>query len=92
MPQVTFSEGQHSTAISLSVLADGVPELRESVTVALMDVTTVGLREPRQAAVIDQQRARAQLTILPNGSPFGVIGWHLDSRFMLTEEPEGEWS
>ncbi|XP_029685938.1 LOW QUALITY PROTEIN: adhesion G-protein coupled receptor V1 [Takifugu rubripes] len=85
---VTFSEGQHSAIISLSVIADGVPELRESVTVTLMDVTTVGLQDLRQAAVIDKQRAQAQLTILPNGSPFGVIGWHLDSQFMLTKEPE----
>lgn len=76
--------------ISLSVIADGVPELRESVRVTLMDVTTVGLQDPRQAAVIDRQRAQAQLTILPNGSPFGVIGWHLDSQFLLTKEPESK--
>ncbi|KAM3842448.1 adhesion G-protein coupled receptor V1-like, partial [Diretmus argenteus] len=85
---VTFSEGQSVATISMTVIADGVPELRESVTVALMDVTTVGLEDPGQAAVIDQQRARALLTILPNGSPDTVIGWHLDSQFTLTREPQ----
>lgn len=76
--------------ISLSVIADGIPEPKESVTITLMDVTTVGLHHLRQGAVIDKQRARALLTILPNGSPFGVIGWHLDSQFTLTEEPESK--
>ncbi|XP_075895105.1 adhesion G-protein coupled receptor V1 isoform X2 [Nelusetta ayraudi] len=85
---VTFSEGQTLAIISLTVIADGVPELRETVTITLMDVTTVGLRDLRQAAVIDRQQAQALLTILPNGSPYGVIGWHLDSQFTLTQEPE----
>ncbi|XP_044053980.1 adhesion G-protein coupled receptor V1 isoform X2 [Siniperca chuatsi] len=85
---VTFSEGQSVAIISLTVIADGVPELRESVTITLMDVTTVGLRDLRQAAVIDKQRAQAILTILPNGSPYGVIGWHLDSQFTQTQEPQ----
>lgn len=76
--------------ISLSVIADGIPEPKESVTITLMDVTTVGLHDLRQGAVIDKQRARALLTILPNGSPFGVVGWHLDSQFTLTEEPESK--
>lgn len=86
--QVTFSEGQSVAIISLTVIADGMPELRESVTIALIDVTTVGLQDLRQAAVIDKQRAQALLTILPNGSPYGVIGWHLDSQFTLTQEPQ----
>lgn len=76
--------------ISLTVIADGVAELRETVTVALKDVTTVGLLDLRQAAVIDRQRAQALLTILPNGSPYGVIGWHLDSQFTMTQEPESK--
>lgn len=90
VPQVTFSEGQTLAVISLTVIADGVPELRETVTITLMDVTTVGLLDLRQAAVIDRQQAQALLTILPNGSPYGVIGWHLDSQFTLTQEPESE--
>uniref|UniRef100_A0A3B4G959 Adhesion G-protein coupled receptor V1 n=1 Tax=Pundamilia nyererei TaxID=303518 RepID=A0A3B4G959_9CICH len=85
---VTFSEGQTVAIISLAVRADGVPELQEYVTITLRDVTTVGLQDLRQAAVIDQRRAQAQLTILPNGSPYGVIGWHLDSQFTLTQEPQ----
>ncbi|XP_076021271.1 adhesion G-protein coupled receptor V1 [Genypterus blacodes] len=86
---VTFSEGQSVASISLTVIADGVPELSESITIALMDVTTVGLEDLQQAAVIDQQHAQALLTILPNGSPYGVIGWHLDSQFTQTQEPPG---
>ncbi|KAM7416521.1 hypothetical protein PAMA_018533 [Pampus argenteus] len=85
---VTFSEGQSVAIISLTVIADGVPELRESITITLMDVTTVGLQDLQQAAVIDKQQAQARLTILPNGSPYGVIGWHLDSQFTLTQEPQ----
>lgn len=76
--------------ISLSVIADGIPEPKESVTITLVDVTTVGLQDLRQGAVIDKQRARALLTILPNGSPFGVIGWHPDSQFTLTQEPDSK--
>lgn len=76
--------------ISLTVIADGVPELKESVTITLLDVTTVGLQDLRQAAVIDKQWAQALLTILPNGSPYGVIGWHLDSQFTLTQEPQSK--
>lgn len=87
---MTFSEDQTLAIISLTVIADGVPELRESVTITLMDVTTVGLQDLRQAAVIDKQQAQALLTILPNGSPYGVIGWHLDSQFTLTQEPESK--
>ncbi|KAM6930325.1 adhesion G-protein coupled receptor V1 [Xenentodon cancila] len=85
---VTFSDGQTLAIISLAVIADSFPELRESVTITLLDVTTVGLQDLRQAAVVDKQRARALLTILPNGSPYGVIGWHLDSQFTLTQEPQ----
>uniref|UniRef100_A0A3Q3W600 Adhesion G-protein coupled receptor V1 n=1 Tax=Mola mola TaxID=94237 RepID=A0A3Q3W600_MOLML len=87
---VTFSEGQSLALISLTVIADGVPERRENVTVTLMDVTIVGLQDLQQAAVIDKRRAQALLTIAPNGSPYGVIEWHLDSQFILTQEPESE--
>lgn len=55
-----------------------------------MDVTTVGLQDVQQAAVIDSQRARALLTIRANDSPYGVIGWHLDSQFTVTQEPQSE--
>ncbi|KAM8885173.1 adhesion G-protein coupled receptor V1 [Spinachia spinachia] len=85
---VIFSEGQSVAIIPLTVIADGFPELSESVTINLVDVTTVGLQDLRQAAVIDKQRALALLTIRPNGSPYGVIGWHVDSQFTLTQEPQ----
>ena len=88
--QVLFSEGQAAAVITLSVVADGVPEGPEHVTVALMDVTTVGLEEPAQAATIAPGRARALLTILANGSPYGVVGWHVDSLFPGVQEPAGE--
>ncbi|XP_077417871.1 adhesion G-protein coupled receptor V1 isoform X3 [Vanacampus margaritifer] len=86
---VTFSEGQSVATILLTVLADDVAELRESVAITLMDVITVELQDIQQAAVIDKLRARALLTILPNGSPYGVIGWHLDSQITRTQEPLG---
>ncbi|XP_077457045.1 adhesion G-protein coupled receptor V1 [Stigmatopora argus] len=86
---VTFSEGQSVAIIPLTVLADGVAELSESITISLKDVTTVGLQDIQQAAVIDNLRAQALLTILPNGSPYGVIGWHLDSHITPTQEPQG---
>uniref|UniRef100_A0A3B5LIK0 Adhesion G-protein coupled receptor V1 n=1 Tax=Xiphophorus couchianus TaxID=32473 RepID=A0A3B5LIK0_9TELE len=85
---VTFSEGQTVAIISLAIVADGLPELSESVIIIIRDVTTLGLQNIQQGAVIDRQRAQALLTILPNGSPYGVIGWHLDSLFTLTQEPQ----
>ncbi|KAM6965415.1 adhesion G-protein coupled receptor V1 [Aplochiton taeniatus] len=87
---VTFSEGQSVATITLTVIADGLPELSESVTVALMDVTTVGLEDLAVRALIHRQRAHALLVILPNGSPYGVIGWHLDSQLFLALEPPRE--
>ncbi|KAM9822621.1 adhesion G-protein coupled receptor V1 isoform 2-T2 [Syngnathus typhle] len=86
---VTFSEGQSVAFLALTVLADGVAELRESVSITLMDVTTVELQDIQQAAVIEPSRALALLAILPNGSPYGVIGWHLDSQITQTQEPLG---
>ncbi|XP_055742122.1 adhesion G-protein coupled receptor V1 isoform X1 [Salvelinus fontinalis] len=85
---VTFSEGQVMATISLTVVADSFPELRERVTLTLLDVTTVGLDQLSRGALIDPQRAQALLTILPNGSPYGVIGWHLDSQYLHTQEPQ----
>ncbi|XP_062310079.1 adhesion G-protein coupled receptor V1 [Osmerus eperlanus] len=86
---VIFSEGQMVSAISLAVIADSLAELRERVTISLMGATTLGLADPVKGAVIDPQRAHSLLTILPNGSPYGVVGWHLDSQFLLAQEPQG---
>ncbi|KAJ8380590.1 hypothetical protein SKAU_G00013680 [Synaphobranchus kaupii] len=85
---VTFSASQALAVLSLTVVADDVPELAERVTITLADVSTVGIEEEWRGAVIDPQRARALITILPNGSPYGVIGWHLDSQIILTQEPQ----
>ncbi|MCI4392676.1 hypothetical protein PGIGA_G00148550 [Pangasianodon gigas] len=84
---VTFSESQTVATITLSVLADSIPELAEKVAIMLTDVTTVGVVDPSMRAVIDPQRARAEVTIKANGSPYGVIGWHLDSQYFITSEP-----
>ncbi|XP_029019275.1 adhesion G-protein coupled receptor V1 isoform X2 [Betta splendens] len=84
---VRFSGGQSEAIISLTVVADDVPELRENVTITIDDVTTEGLQDPRQAAGVDRQRAQALLSILPNDSPYGVLGWHVDSVFTQTQEP-----
>uniref|UniRef100_A0A8K9V586 Adhesion G-protein coupled receptor V1 n=1 Tax=Oncorhynchus mykiss TaxID=8022 RepID=A0A8K9V586_ONCMY len=87
---VTFSQGQVVATINLTVLADSIPELKERVTITLLDVTTVGLDQHSSGALIDPQRAQALLTILPNGSPYGLIGWHLDSQYLLTQEPQSK--
>nr|XP_014349406.1 PREDICTED: G-protein coupled receptor 98 [Latimeria chalumnae] len=85
---VTFSEGQVLSTISLTVLADDIPEVAETVTVTLTDVTTFGVLQPAKGAVIDGIRRKAMLTILANDSPYGVVGWHMDSLVVLVQEPE----
>ncbi|XP_015216090.2 adhesion G-protein coupled receptor V1 isoform X1 [Lepisosteus oculatus] len=85
---VSFSDSQALAAISLTVLADQVPELAETVTITLTGVTTVGIKDPTQGAVIDPRRNKAQITILTNDSPYGVISWRSDSLFSTTQEPQ----
>ncbi|XP_051498511.1 adhesion G-protein coupled receptor V1 [Apus apus] len=85
---VTFSEGQALSTITLTILADSVAELAETVEITLTHVTTVGVQDPTKGAVIDPKRARAVLTILPSDSPHGVIGWHTESLFVKVTEPE----
>ncbi|XP_069736689.1 adhesion G-protein coupled receptor V1, partial [Phaenicophaeus curvirostris] len=87
---ITFSEGQALSTITLTVLADSVAELSETVEITLTHVTTVGVQDPTKGAVIDPKRARAVLTILPSDSPHGVVGWHIESLFVKVTEPEGE--
>ncbi|NXG74231.1 GPR98 protein, partial [Baryphthengus martii] len=87
---ITFSEGQALSTITLTILADGVAELSETVEITLTHVTTVGVQDTTKGAVIDPKRARAVLTILPSDSPHGVIGWHMDSLFVTVTEPEGK--
>ncbi|GAB0206124.1 adhesion G-protein coupled receptor V1 [Grus japonensis] len=87
---ITFSEGQALSTITLTILADSVAELSETVEITLTHVTTVGVQDTTKGAVIDPKRARAVLTILPSDSPHGVIGWHMESLFVTVTEPEGQ--
>ncbi|NXK95299.1 GPR98 protein, partial [Formicarius rufipectus] len=87
---IAFSEGQALSTITLTILADSVAELSETVEITLTRVTTVGVEDTSKGAVIDPKRARAVLTILPSDSPHGVIEWHMESLFVKTIEPEGQ--
>ncbi|NWV48163.1 GPR98 protein, partial [Daphoenositta chrysoptera] len=87
---ITFSEGQALSTITLTILADSVAELSEAVEITLTRVTTVGVQDTAKGAVIDPERARAVLSILPSDSPHGVIEWHMESLFVKTTEPEGQ--
>ncbi|NXX79900.1 GPR98 protein, partial [Urocolius indicus] len=87
---ITFSEGQVLSTITVTILADRVAELSETVEITLTRVSTVGVQDTRKGAVIDPKRARAVLTILPSDSPHGVIGWHMESLFIKVTEPEGK--
>lgn len=75
--------------ITFTVLADEDPELAEKVTITLLNVATIGIDDASRGATINPERAQALIIILPNGSPFGVIGWHSDSYYIVTEEPLG---
>ncbi|XP_068103893.1 adhesion G-protein coupled receptor V1 [Hyperolius riggenbachi] len=86
---VTFSEGQTLTTITVTVVADDIAELAETVTVILTKVTTMNIKDPRKGAILDPEKSKAVLTILPNDSPHGVIGWHVNSLSLTVNEPEG---
>ncbi|XP_053146642.1 adhesion G-protein coupled receptor V1 isoform X4 [Hemicordylus capensis] len=85
---ITFSEGQALSTITLTVLADDIPEVAEMVTITLTHASTVGIQDPKRGAAIDPNRAKAVFTILPNDSPYGVVGWHTDSLFVKVAEPD----
>uniref|UniRef100_U3K352 Adhesion G-protein coupled receptor V1 n=1 Tax=Ficedula albicollis TaxID=59894 RepID=U3K352_FICAL len=87
---ITFSEGQALSTITLTVLADSVAELSEAVEITLTRITTVDVQDTTKGAVIDPERARAVLSILPSDSPHGVIEWHMESLFVKITEPEGK--
>ncbi|NWV35380.1 GPR98 protein, partial [Grantiella picta] len=87
---ITFSAGQALSTITLTILADSVAELSEAVEITLTHVTTVGVQDTTKGAVIDPERARAVLSILPSDSPHGVIEWHMESLFVKITEPEGK--
>ncbi|XP_036619299.1 adhesion G-protein coupled receptor V1 [Trichosurus vulpecula] len=85
---ISFSEGQALLTITLSVLADDIPELSEIVVITLIHVTTEGIQDPIRGATIDPRRNKAVITTLPNDCPYGVVGWHADSLFVTVFEPE----
>ncbi|OCU02316.1 adhesion G-protein coupled receptor V1 [Xenopus laevis] len=85
---VTFSNGQALTTITVTVIADNIAELTETVTVMLTRVVTMNIADPLRGATLDPLRATAVLVILPNDSPLGVIGWHINSLQVKVEEPE----
>ncbi|XP_060091685.1 adhesion G-protein coupled receptor V1 isoform X3 [Heteronotia binoei] len=87
---ITFSEGQALSTITLTVLSDVIPEVAERVIITLTQVSTVGVQDPKRGAIIDPKRAKAVLTILPNDSPYGIVGWHMDSLSVKVAEPEGK--
>ncbi|XP_042546906.1 adhesion G-protein coupled receptor V1 [Dipodomys spectabilis] len=84
---ISFTEGQMLSTVTLTVLADDLPELSEVVTVTLTDVTTEGVEDQSKGATIDQKRKKSVITTLPNDSPHGVVGWHANSLFTRVTEP-----
>ncbi|XP_044889500.1 adhesion G-protein coupled receptor V1 isoform X1 [Felis catus] len=85
---ISFSEGQALSTITLTVIADDVPELSEIVTVTLVRVTTEGVEDLSKGATIDQKRNRSVITTLPNDSPYGLVGWHAEFLFIRVAEPK----
>ncbi|XP_021064109.1 adhesion G-protein coupled receptor V1 [Mus pahari] len=76
---ISFAEDQAMSTITLTVLADDLPELSEAVVVTLTQIITEGVEDPSKGATIDQSRSRSVLTILPSDSPYGVVRWHTES-------------
>uniref|UniRef100_G1KP04 Adhesion G-protein coupled receptor V1 n=1 Tax=Anolis carolinensis TaxID=28377 RepID=G1KP04_ANOCA len=85
---ITFSDGQALSTITLTVLADVIAEVAETVIVMLTHVSTMGIQDTQKGATLDSKRAKAVLTVLPNDSPYGIIGWHTNSYFINVSEPE----
>ncbi|XP_008059253.2 G-protein coupled receptor 98 [Carlito syrichta] len=85
---ISFTEGQALSTITLTVLADDIPELAEVVIVTLTRITTEGVEDPSKGATIDQKRNKSVITTLPNDSPYGLVGWHAGSLFVKVVEPE----
>ncbi|KAH0505721.1 G-protein coupled receptor 98 [Microtus ochrogaster] len=84
---ISFTEDQALSTITLTVLADDLPELSEVVIVALTRIVTEGIEDPSKGATVDENRSKSVLTILPSDSPYGVVGWHTDSLFTRVTEP-----
>ncbi|XP_006885449.1 PREDICTED: G-protein coupled receptor 98-like [Elephantulus edwardii] len=85
---ISFSEGQALSTITLTVVADDVPELSRAVIVTLISITTEGVEDSSRGATIDQKRNKSMITTLPNDSPYGLVGWHSESFFLRVSEPK----
>ncbi|KAL2779432.1 adhesion G-protein coupled receptor V1 precursor [Daubentonia madagascariensis] len=85
---ISFTEGQALSTITLTVLADDIPELSEVVIVTLTRITTEGVENPSKGATIDQKRNKSVITTLPSDSPYGLVGWHAESLFIKVTEPK----
>uniref|UniRef100_A0A452QT71 Calx-beta domain-containing protein n=1 Tax=Ursus americanus TaxID=9643 RepID=A0A452QT71_URSAM len=85
---ISFSEGQALSTITLTVLADDVPELSEIVSITLIRITTEGVEDPSKGATIDQKRNKSVITTLSNDSPYGLVGWHSEFLFVRVAEPK----
>uniref|UniRef100_A0A8C3XBP1 Adhesion G-protein coupled receptor V1 n=1 Tax=Catagonus wagneri TaxID=51154 RepID=A0A8C3XBP1_9CETA len=83
---ISFSEGQALSTITLTILADDLPELSEIVIVALIRIITEGVEDPSKGATIDQKRNKSVITTLPSDSPYGLVGWHAESLFIRVAE------
>nr|XP_040129297.1 LOW QUALITY PROTEIN: adhesion G-protein coupled receptor V1 [Ictidomys tridecemlineatus] len=85
---ISFTEGQALSTITLTVLADDIPELSEVVTITLTRIATEGVEDPSKGATIDQKRNKSVITTLPSDSPYGLVGWHAKSLFTRVAEPK----
>ncbi|XP_008827569.1 adhesion G-protein coupled receptor V1 [Nannospalax galili] len=85
---ISFMEDQALATITLTVLADDLPELAETVIVAFTSVTTEGVKDPSKGATVDQNRNKSVITILPSDSPYGIVGWHTESLVTKVSEPQ----
>ncbi|XP_077893359.1 adhesion G-protein coupled receptor V1-like [Ictidomys tridecemlineatus] len=85
---ISFTEGQALSTITLTVLADDIPELSEDVIITLTQIATEGVEDPSKDATIDQKRNKSVITTLPSDSPYGFVGWHAKSLFTRVAEPK----
>ncbi|XP_054994600.1 adhesion G-protein coupled receptor V1 [Sorex araneus] len=85
---ISFSEGQALSTITLTVLADDMPEFSETVAITLTHINTEGVEELSKGATVDQKRSKSVITILSNDAPYGLVGWLDESLFLRTAEPE----
>ncbi|VTJ60831.1 Hypothetical predicted protein [Marmota monax] len=84
---ISFTEGQALSTITLTVLADDIPELSEVVIITLTRIATEGVEDSSKGATIDQKRNKSVITTLPSDSPYGFVGWHAKSLFTTVAEP-----